>query len=389
MQRRVAIWALAVAQTLAYACLYYIFAAFVVQWQADFGWSKSALALGPTLAIIIAGGLAPFIGRLIDRGWSRVLLSVGALIGAVALGGLALATTYTQYVAAWTLIGIAQGAVLYEVCFAFLIRRLGPEARAAIIRVTLVAGFASTLAFPVAALVSQEQGWRAAIWLAAGVVCFVQLPLNWWAVGVLRQGEMHQTAHDDARAKAALRDALVSLRFWVLGGVLAVLALNHWMMIALVIPAFTDLGATMAVAVLAASLIGPSQVVGRLVLMRFDARIDNWQTLTVCLCGMAVGVAALLLAGAAPVFIFVYVAAQGGAIGVMTILRPVLIGTVMGQAGYGAIAGSVQVMPLLAGAAAPLIGSVLFGLGGAVALIWFSAGLVALAAAGVTVLRRI
>lgn len=388
-ERRWAIWALAVTQTLGYACLYYIFAALVVQWSADFGWSKTTLALGPSCAILLAGVLAPIMGRLIDRGWSRALLTGGSLLGGVALGILATATTQTQYMIAWVLIGAAQGAALYEVCFAFLIRRLGADARAAIIRVTLVAGFASTLAFPTAAVVSQAFGWRAVVWLAVGVVLLVQMPLNWWASGVLRRGELHPTAEEDATARAALRAAFGSARFWILGGVLGVLALNHWMMIAFVIPVFTDLGVALASAVLAASLIGPAQVIGRLALMRFDARLSNWQSFAWCFGGMLAGVCALWLANVVPFAVFAYAIAQGGAMGVMTILRPVLIAEVMGQAGYGAIAGSVQVMPLLAAAIAPLMGGVLFGWGGAVPFIWCSFALIALGAIGATALRRL
>ena len=123
--------------------------------------------------------------------------------------------------------------------------------------------------------------------------------------------------------------------------------------------------------------------------MRFDAKFDNWQVLRLCLGGMAVGVGALWLAGAAAQLVLVFALAQGAAIGVMTILRPVLIAQVMGQAGYGAIAGSIQVMPLMAGAAAPLVGGVLFGVGGAAALIWASAALITLGFAGTAVLRRL
>ncbi|MBT8412203.1 MAG: MFS transporter, partial [Octadecabacter sp.] len=269
--RRAAIWALAVSQTLGYACLYYIFAALVLQWNADLGWPKTTLALGPTLAIVISGTLAPFLGRRVDRGQSRMLLTAGPLVGGVGLVVLALTQTQAQYLAAWALIGAAQAMALYEVCFAFLIRRLGPDARAAIIRVTLVAGFASTLAFPAAALMAQAWGWRGAVWVAAAVVIMVQLPLNYWAAGVIRKGQIVQSKAEDDEDKAALRQGLRSLRFWVLGGLTALLALNHWMMIALIIPVFTDLGVTVTVAVLAASLVGPAQVLGRLSLMRLDA----------------------------------------------------------------------------------------------------------------------
>ena len=389
MHKRAAIWALAVTQTLGYACLYYIFAALVVQWSADLGWSKTTLALGPSLAITLASCAAPFAGRLIDRGWSRALLVGGSVVGGIALCGLAVVNTPAQYYGAWAVLGLAQASALYEVCFAFLIRRLGGAARAAIIRVTLVAGFASTLAFPVAALVSDAYGWRAVVWLAAGVVLSVQAPLNFWAVSVIRRGEVHDTADETASAKAALRRALRSGRFWLLGSVLALLSLNHWMLTAFVIPMFADLGASTGMAVLAASLVGPAQVAGRFVLMRFDATFDNWQVLRLCLGGMAVGVGALWLAGAAAQLVLVFALAQGAAIGVMTILRPVLIAQVMGQAGYGAIAGSIQVMPLMAGAAAPLVGGVLFGVGGAAALIWASAALITLGFAGTAVLRRL
>ena len=158
-----AVWILAVTQTLGYACFYYIFATLVVQWTADLGWSKPQLAMGPTLAIVISGSMAPFMGRLIDRGYGRLLLTGGSLVGAGALLFLAQAETRTQYLAAWAFLGVAQASALYEVCFALIIRRLGDDARRAIIRVTLVAGFASTIAFPAGAVLSEAYGWLSLI----------------------------------------------------------------------------------------------------------------------------------------------------------------------------------------------------------------------------------
>lgn len=387
--RRVAIWALAVSQTLGYACLYYIFAALVVQWQADLGWAKTTLALGPTLAIVISGALAPFIGRFVDRGMSRGLLAGGSLLGGGGLVLLALAQSQIHYLAAWALIGVAQAAALYEVCFAFLIRRLGAEARAAIIRVTLVAGFASTLAFPSAAALAQVWGWRGAVWVAAGVVLLVQAPLNFWAAGVIRAGQIAQSKAEAALDRAALLAGLQSLRFWVLGIWMSLLSLNHWMLIAFIIPMFIDLGASSEAAIFAASVVGPSQVVGRLILMRFDKVTDNWRALWLCLAGMVLGVAALWLAGAAPVMILGFAVLQGAAVGVMTILRPVLIAQVMGEQGYGAMAGSLQVLPLIAAAAAPLAGAWVFGAGGATGLMVASAALLALASMAALWLRRL
>ncbi len=382
-----AVWALAVTQTLGYACLYYIFAALVVAWQADFGWSEAQLALGPTLAIVISGGLAPLIGRLVDRGWSLTVMSGGTVLGALGLSLLALAESRAAYLTGWAIMGAAQSMVLYEVCFAFLIRRMGPGARSAIIKVTLVAGFASTIAFPAAAYVSEAFGWRVAVWGAVAVVLGVNLPLNALAVRTLRRGERAATAAEDRTAKAAARAALRQVRFWLLGGALALLSLNHWMLIAFVIPIFTALGASPDLAVLAAAVVGPAQVVGRLTLMRFDSGAANRVVLWLCLGAMALGTGVLWAAGAAPALILGFATLQGAAIGIMTILRPVLIVDVLGQEGYGAIAGALQVMPLLAAAAAPLLGGVLFGVGGAGLIIAMSFGVLALAALLVAALR--
>ena len=88
--------------------------------------------------------------------------------------------------------------------------------------------------------------------------------------------------------------------------------------------------------------------------------------------------AALWLAGLSPWLIFAFTAIQGAAIGVMTILRPVLISEVLGPAGYGAIAGTIQIPARLAGAAAPVVGAFVLDHTHVPGLIALSAGLVGL-----------
>lgn len=360
---------LAIGQTLSYACLYYIFAALILTWEADLGWDRAVLATGPFLAIVISATLAPFAGRLVDLGKGPEAMVAGALIGAGALAMLALSQTPTAYLAAWALIGLAQSVALYETCFAFLIRRLGPHARAAIVRVTLVAGFASTLAFPAGATLSASIGWRGAVWVAAAVMAFVLVPLFAVAGRMLRRVE---GAPDTTEAdKGALGRALRSASFWVLAAVLSLVSLNHWMLVNYAVPIFVTQGASQPLAVFAASTVGPAQVAGRLVLMRFEARIGTTTATRITFLTMVAGTLALFLAGVQPWLIFAFTAIQGGAIGVMTILRPVLISEVMGPAGYGAIAGTIQIPALLAGALAPVLGAVMldgYGVAGLLSL---------------------
>jgi MFS family permease len=134
---RRAVWLLALGQTLGYACFFYIFAALVLFWHEDLGWDKTLLALGPTLAILVSAALAPFVGRAVDWGQGPRLMVAGAVAGAVSLSVLALAAHPAVYLLAWAGLGLAQATCLYEVCFAFLIRRYGAGARGPITRVTL------------------------------------------------------------------------------------------------------------------------------------------------------------------------------------------------------------------------------------------------------------
>ncbi len=384
-----AVWALALGQMLGYACLYYIFAALVLAWHDDLGWTKTTLATGPTLAIVISACLAPFMGRAVDRGYGPELLVFGAALGALALVLLSQVTTYHGWLACWALIGIAQAACLYEVCFSFLIRRLGPAARVAIIRVTLVAGFASTLAFPAGAALAGSLGWRGAVWVAAGTLAFGMLPLHVWGAWSIRRSGPPPQAPSRTADNAALRRAVISPAFWLLAASFSLISLNHWMIVNFLVPVFLEQGASHGRAVLAAAIVGPAQVGGRLVLMQFEDRIGTAMAtkfiITTSFCATLV----LWAAGIAPVLIFVYALTQGAAIGIVTILRPMMIVEVLGQAGYGSIAGMIQIPGLLAGALAPVLGAFMLSGPGVGALLGLSLCLSLAALGAVFALGRV
>ncbi|WP_114965141.1 MFS transporter [Alkalilacustris brevis] len=372
-----AIWLLALSQTLGFAALLYIFAALLVPWEAALGWPKSQLALGPTASILTSAALAPLVGRLIDRGWGGALLVGGAGLGTLALVLLSQVVTPGQFIAVWVLIGVAHAACLYEACFAFLIRRLGRAARPAIIRITLVAGFASSLAFPAGAYFSEALGWRGAVLCFAAALGLLAMPANLLATRRLRR-QARATPRETVTAsdeKAAYRQALGQRRFWLLAMLFALAATNHTMLVNFFIPVFLERGASPAMAVLAASCVGPAQVAGRLALMLWEARIGTARA-TLLMLGMQV-LAALVLwsAGAAPWLIFAFALFQGAAHGLMSILKPVLVAEALGHAAYGALAGSLATGALLGMAAAPFLGAVLIEAGGAAALILVALGM--------------
>ncbi|MGY6412294.1 MAG: MFS transporter [Alkalilacustris sp.] len=387
-----AIWLLAVGQTLGYAGLVYIFAALLVPWEAALGWSKTTLALGPTLSILVSASLATLAGRLVDRGWSAELLTGGAVLGAGALVALSMVQTPAQYLAVWAVIGVAHCACLYEVCFAFLVRRLGGQARAAIVRVTLVAGLASSIAFPLGAGLAEAVGWRGAVLAFAAGLAFGAVPANWVAGRRLRRQAAARPApraETEAEGRAAFARALRRPAFWLLAGAFGLIMTNHIMLVSLFIPLFVERGASPGMAVAAAAMVGPFQVIGRLILALGEARMGSGRATAIMLVSLGAAAGVLWLAGLAPGLIFGFAALQGVAAGLMSILRPVLTAQALGPEGFGRISGAIAMAPLLGTAAAPFLAALAFEAGGGPALIALAAAMAAGASVcGWALLRR-
>ena len=357
-----AVWILALGQTLVYAGSYYAFPALLPDLEAATAWSKATLAMGPTLGFLIMASLTVFTGRLVDRGFGGEMLVWGPVLAAIGVLGLGLASSPSLWLLSWALIGVAQAGCLYETCFAFLTRRLGPGARAAITRVTLVAGFAGTLAFPLGHFVGARFGGQGAM-LVFAALTLAALPCNLWSVRSLRRRERAGSAPPPtppgALAAAARRPA-----FWGIAACFGLIWLNHGILITFVLALFADRGAGAGMAALAAACIGPSQVAGRLLFLLGEANVGNGRATLIALGGVVAASLLLWLAGMAPMLIFGFALAQGAGAGLMSILRPVLIGDILGRGGFGAVSGAVAMSPILASAAAPALGALMLTLGG-------------------------
>jgi MFS family permease len=336
-----AILLLAAGQTLIWAAVYYSFAALMPAWLAETGWSEAELALGLSLALLVAAALAPLTGRLIDSGRGPALLWGGALAGSALVASLALVERLEIFLLVWTAIGATQAACLYEPCFAFVTRRLGAGARGAITQITLVAGFASALAFPLGAWSAAALGWRGAVlvFAACGVAGALCLRLG-AARLVATTTAQPESAESARRDEDAARRALRAPAFWLLAVSLPLMALNHGALINLMLPLLGERGLAPGVAVLVASLIGPMQVAGRLVLMglggaRQAAALMVFAFLCVAAAALALGASgpgALWLA-------FLFAGLQGAGYGVTSILRPAATVELLGPHGFGRISG--------------------------------------------------
>ena len=381
-----AILAFMVAETVIWAAIFYSFPALVLQWQGEFGWSATQAMGAFSIALAVQGLAAPWVGRLIDRGRAPLGMPLGALGALIGLVALTQITALWQFYAVWTWLGLMMGFTLYDATFSVVTRARGPHARAAITAITLAAGFASTLAYPLTAVMIEIGGWRAAVWALAGLVLVLVLPLLW--LGAKRLEVEVQSRNLQPAGKPTLTSQHIMHRpgFWPLAGGFALTALGSAILLAHLLPLLTALGVPMGLAILAASTIGPAQVAARVLLMLAGARVSAWQVslgafILLSLAALTIGAAAAL-----PVLALVFAVAQGMGNGVISILRPVVTREVMGEVGFGESAGAVARLSLFAFAIAPGLGALLADAAGYGAVIMLC---VAAPLLGALLLRRL
>ncbi|MEL6335618.1 MAG: MFS transporter [Pseudomonadota bacterium] len=363
--RRLGVWLLAAGQTIGYASLYYVFAALLLTWDTSLDWGKERLTLAFMVAILTGAAVSPFAGRLIDRGRGRWLLGGGAALGALALATLGTVESYAAFLMVWVVIGVAQGTSLYEPCFAFVTRTTATEAARNITRITLVAGFASTLAYPTGAFLGELLGWRGATWTFAAALGLVGAPLL-FAGATLIECCPHasRTAEAVAQDRAAFRTARRRPEFWLLFAAFPLIGLTEGLVLTHIIPILVDAGLSLSDAVFAAALFGPMQVVGRLAMMRLAGRVSELAMTALSFTGIVVAVLLLMQVEDVPAAAYAFAVLFGASYGLVSILKPVVAASVLGRSAFGAIAGVLAVPFLVSLAVAPQVGSSLWRLGG-------------------------
>lgn len=360
---RTIVWPFAIAETILWAASYYAFPAFLLQWVAEFGWSKTALVTAFTTALVLSALSAPFVGRLIDHGYARNVFATSGVIASILLVLLSQITEYWQFLAIWALMGITMSGMLYEACFSVLTRALGADAKRAITFVTLLAGFAGTLSFPAAYYLSELIGWRSALLIFAASVASISLPLVWAAC---TNADKHHALHNVATSLQATtaRSVLRTASFWLLAFAFMTIAISHGVIIPHLLPILAEYQIDPGTAVFAASMIGPMQVTGRLAMMAGERHVSIFTIANTCFIAMSIAALALLYSGSVEGLLIIFVILQGAANGVISIIKPVIIQKIHGRQGFGTISGMIAVPFLLGFAFGPTLAALIWNIGG-------------------------
>src|SRR5579872_1719567 len=152
MSRRIVIGALGLTQILAWGSTYYLPAVLAEPIARETHWSLTWVMGGLSIGLLVAALISPRVGLAIERSGGRSVLALSAAAIGTGQIVLAIAPSLAVYIAAWLMIGLGMGAGLYDAAFATLGRLYGHEARSAITTLTLFGGFASTVCWPLSAL---------------------------------------------------------------------------------------------------------------------------------------------------------------------------------------------------------------------------------------------
>ena len=369
---------LGIAQTLAWASSYYLPAILAGPIGAGVGVAPTWVFGAFSGALLIAAFAGPAVGRLIDRHGGRgvlvlsnVVLACGLVVLAAAHGALLLAL-------AWAILGVGMALGLYDASFAALTALYGTGARGPITGITLLAGFASTVSWPLSTFLNDTLGWRETVLIWAALNIVIGLPLN-----LLLPVPAH-AAHPVARSVQRKIGWKPYREMFLLAFVFAAAWFVTGAMAAHLPELLERAGATPLAAIAAAALVGPAQVAARLVEFLVLRRGHPLVSARFAAVLHPLGVAVLVLLGppAATAFAVLY----GAGNGLLTIARGTVPLAVFGPDGYGERTGLLGAPARAAQAFAPLLFGLLLDVMG-VSVVYVSAAL-CLAALGALLCLR-
>ena len=346
--------ALGLTQIIGYGTLYYSFSILAPGMAADLDLSLEWV-FGIFSASLFVGGLsATLIGRHMDKVGAATVMTAGSACSAATLALCAWSPSVAVFALAVVLLEISSGMVQYQAAFAALVESEPKTAARSITYVTLIAGFASTIFWPISTALTGYLSWREVYVVFAALNLLVCMPLHFW---IMRAGRTTSKAEVTRPREVVIGVlapemrrrgmVLVSMAFALLGFTLAAI-LAH------MVPMLTALGLGTA-AVVIGSLFGPAQVLSRLINMIFGTRLSPPTLAILSAVLIVVGVAILGVSGGSLPGAVTFAVCLGLGSGINSIAQGSLPLYLFGSDGYGTITGKMAAARLAVGSAAPFV----------------------------------
>lgn len=347
---------LGLTQIVGYGTLYYSFAILAPAMAAEFRLSQEWVFAALSGALFAGSLFAPLAGRWADRYGAGRVMTFGSVAAAAALALCALAPERVSFVLALLAMELASCFVLYSAAFVAIVQLGGPQPQRSIVHLTLIAGFASTLFWPITSTLHAALTWREVYLAFAALNLVLCLPVHAWLMHVAHaNGESRGLAGTRpppvetglALAPLARRAAfLLMLAGFALEGFVLSAVLIH------MVPLTAALGlGTAGLAV--ATLFGPAQVASRLVNMVFGGRLPQTHLAIIAAGFLTLGLAVLFSTTPWVPGGMMFVVLFGLGSGLTSIVSGTLPLELFGREGYGARLGWVSAARQFTSAFAP------------------------------------
>lgn len=381
---------LGVTQTVGYGTLYYAFGVLAPLMSKDTGLSLAGVFGLFSLALAASGLIAPRAGRIMDRQSPAMVMTLGSALCAASLALWAVLPGQASFAIFTVIVELCSILVLYEAAFVTA-ARLVPlgDARSTITGITFVAGFASTVFWPLTQWLATFLTWREVYLVYAIMQIAICLPLHalvWRSFPL--EAEVARPAGTPAAANGAIADPAARRRVFALlivgfSAQSFVIAAVHLHLIGLL----GGLGMAASAAFVGAML-GPSQVAARMIEFAGSTRFSATPALVFCAVSLPVALLILLAGAPALAAALVFALMFGAGQGLSYVVRGTLPLQVFGRDGYGEITGWFNSARLYVAAFAPFATAVLFENAGVAVAVGCLAAMAAIAGVALVMVAR-
>ena len=372
------IWALGITQIIGYGTLYYSFGVLAPEIGREFGWSPEWVYGALTVALLAGGLLAPVAGHLADRFGAARTMAVGSVAAAISLAAAALSSNGPAYATALIAMEVASSAVLYATAFAAIVQAGSQNAQRRITHLTLIAGFASTLFWPLTGFMLSVMDWHAAYLVFAGLNLAVCAPLHYRLSRRPRHDRAHAAPaqHEGTTTPPPLAGTLAGPnRSTGFGLMMFGFAIEGFILSAVlmqIIPLLHGLGLGDGT-LLVTSLFGPAQVLSRLFFLSRNFLPTRMAIIAAML--LPLGALALVLTAPSLPGAVMFAILFGFGSGLISIVSGSLPLQLMGRDKYGAKLGWLSSARQIASAVAPFCLALLMSTFGVTGGLWAVVGL--------------
>jgi MFS family permease len=371
----VAVWLLGLTQIVGYGTLYYSFGILAGDIASDLGWPVSRVFGAFSLTLLAAGFAAPLAGRLVDRHGAAAVMTAGSVAAAAAMAALALLPGPAGFVAGLLLVQMTTTFVTYDAAFACLVQNTGLAAGRRIVHLTLIAGFASTIFWPLTSWLHGVVSWRTIVLAYAVLNLLLCAPVHHWLRRMRPPAEppAARAAEGQPAGAAAATSApaplpedrqrramvLVAVAFALGGFVLSAI-------LAQMVPLLSALRLGDA-AVAVAMLFGPAQVLVRFVNMQVGQASHPIVPTLISSALLPIAVTVLAFGGSSLIAACVFAVVLGAGSGLKSIVQGTLPLALFGRRAYGERLGRIASVRLVMASVAPFVLALMLETSGAVA----------------------